>query len=160
MQNKKKSFFWDTLLQSYCIQMWPFWQLKTWHDQHGDRDRLCVRLVEIMTHLTIPGYLRNSNYAIDIEGLRLIVRGCFGQHSQFQRCLYFHFLCLRNHFLANRLRDLMFGEPAPRTPCPICRFTNTVADKKNVAFSHQNNLFRLNKSNERMSRIYNRILNG
>ena len=37
---------------------------------------------------------------------------------------------------------------------------NTVADKKNVAFSHQNNHFRLNKSNERMSRIYNRILNG
>ena len=37
---------------------------------------------------------------------------------------------------------------------------NTVADKKNVAFSHQNNLFGLNKSNERMSRIYNRILNG
>ena len=36
----------------------------------------------------------------------------------------------------------------------------TVADKKNVAFSHQNNLFGLNKSNERMSRIYNRILNG
>ena len=122
---KKKTVFWDTLLQSYCIQMWPFWQLKTWHDQHGDRDRLCVRLVEIMTHLTIPGNLRNSNYAIDIEGLRLIVRGCFGQHSQFQRCLYFHFLCLRNHFLANRLRDLMFGEPVPRTPCPICRFTNS-----------------------------------
>jgi len=30
-------------------------------------------------------------------------------------------LSIRNHFLANRLRDLMFGEPVPRTPCPICR---------------------------------------
>ena len=37
---------------------------------------------------------------------------------------------------------------------------NTVADKKNVAFSHQNNHFGLNKSIERMSRIYNRIFNG
>ena len=32
---------------------------------------------------------------------------------------------LRSHFLANRVRDLMFGEPVPRTPCPICRFTNS-----------------------------------
>jgi len=30
-------------------------------------------------------------------------------------------LSIRSHFLANRLRDLMFGEPVPRTPCPICR---------------------------------------
>ena len=30
----------------------------------------------------------------------------------------------RSHFLTNRLRDLMFGGPVPRTPCPICRFTN------------------------------------
>ena len=37
---------------------------------------------------------------------------------------------------------------------------HTVADKKNVAFSHQNNHFGLNKSIERMSRIYNRIFNG
>ena len=29
---------------------------------------------------------------------------------------------LRNHFLAGRLRDLMFGVPIPRTPCPICRW--------------------------------------
>ena len=46
----------------YCIQMW--------RDQHGDRDRLCERLSEIKTHLTIPGNLRNSNHAM--EGLRLI----------------------------------------------------------------------------------------
>jgi len=30
-------------------------------------------------------------------------------------------LSIRSHFVANRLRDLMFGEPVPRTPCPICR---------------------------------------
>jgi len=30
-------------------------------------------------------------------------------------------LSIRSHFLANRVRDLMFGEPVPRTPCPICR---------------------------------------
>jgi len=30
-------------------------------------------------------------------------------------------LSIRSHFLANRLVDLMFGEPVPRTPCPICR---------------------------------------
>jgi len=28
---------------------------------------------------------------------------------------------IRSHFLAARLRDLMFGGPIPRTPCPICR---------------------------------------
>jgi len=28
---------------------------------------------------------------------------------------------IRNHFLAARLRDMMFGGPIPRTPCPICR---------------------------------------
>jgi len=33
-------------------------------------------------------------------------------------------LSIRSHFLTNRLRDLMFGGPVPRTPCPICRFTN------------------------------------
>ena len=41
-----------------------------------------------------------------------------------------------------------------------CTPHTTVADKKNVAFSHQNNHFGLNKSIERMSRIYNRIFNG
>merc|ERR1719357_1190568 len=30
-------------------------------------------------------------------------------------------LSIRSHFLTNRLRDLMFGGPVPRTPCPICR---------------------------------------
>ena len=40
-------------------------------------------------------------------------------------CEVFIFLSIRSHFVANRLRDLMFGEPVPRTPCPICRFTNS-----------------------------------
>ena len=45
--------------------------------------------------------------------------------------------------------------------CKVCgKEGSTVADKKNVAFSHQNNHFGLNKSIERMSRIYNRIFNG
>ena len=65
LQNKKKQFFWTPYwVQSCCIQMWPLWQLKTWPDQQGERDK------EIMTHLTIPGNLRDSNYTI--EGLRLI----------------------------------------------------------------------------------------
>ena len=34
---------------------------------------------------------------------------------------------LRNHFLGGRLRDLMFGGPTPRTPCPICRYVLEIA---------------------------------
>ena len=78
--------------------------------------------LEIVTHLTIPDELRNSNY--DIEDLWGDWQSENALDSIRNSCEVYIFPSIRSHFLANRLRDLMFGEPVPRTPCPICRFTN------------------------------------